>query len=308
MFPKLKYQLILQVNVLLWGLTGILGDRILFAGASEMEAAARIVFYRTAVASVFFLVVFVAMRHFRIISFKQMAIYFSVGVIIAAHWYAFFYSIKVSTVEIGVVCMSMMAFFTSLIEPLVQKRKVRPSEILLSVLSIAGMVMIFGFESKYSLGIFWGLVCALLATVFTLLNAKLVKSEKALTLTAYEMFGAVGISIVVLLMTSGKLELDPGAENHAYILILGLLCTSIAFLIGVWVIQHLSPFTACLAVNLEPVYTILMLAGLDMYLGNRINSMSLGFYVGAAIIISAVIINAVLKAREAQRQRAKVDE
>jgi drug/metabolite transporter (DMT)-like permease len=305
MFPKLKYQLILQFNVLLWGLTGILGDLILFPGAGEMETASRIVFYRTAVASVFFILVFLVLRRFRMVPLRQMLVYFVVGIIIAAHWYAFFYSIKVSTVEIGVVCMSMMALFTSLIEPLVQKRKVRSSEILLSVLSIGGMIMIFGFESHYAYGIFWGLVCALLATVFTLLNAKLIKSQTALTLTAFEMFGAVGISILVLLMTSGDIKFDPGPENRGYILILGLLCTGIAFLIGVWVIQHLSPFTVSIAVNLEPVYTILMLACMDLFLGNAINSMSAGFYAGASIIISAVIINAVLKARESQKAERK---
>ncbi len=308
MSGKLRHHLILQFNIVLWGLTGILGDRIKFDDAPGDEITAlRIVFFRTLIAVVFLTGILFFLKKLRATGPKGILICCGVGVIIAVHWFAFFYSIHISTVAIGVVCMSMMAFFTALIEPIVEKRRIARSELLLSIFSILGMTIIFKFEFTYAAGILWGLLCALLAAVFTLFNSKLVKKVHVVSITAFEMLGACFVSYVVLSFFQGSPEivLDGKSQNWIYLGVLGLVCTAGAFLVGVWIIRHLSPFTVSIGVNLEPVYTILMLIGLDWLTGSAESRMSAGFYGGTAIILSAVIINALIKQNAARSERRK---
>jgi len=69
------------------------------------------------------------------------------GVIVGLHWLTFFESIKLSTVSLGVVCMSSSTLFTAIIEPFFFKRKHSISEFFLSIAIIIGIAIIFGFES-----------------------------------------------------------------------------------------------------------------------------------------------------------------
>lgn len=307
MATNFKYNLILQANVLLWGLTGILGDYIHFEPSSDILSTGtsesfKIVFYRTAIATISMIIIGLFVRKSKSLKLKDILILLSVGVIIAGHWFSFFYSIKVSTVSIAVVCMATMAVFMAIIEPIVNKRRVYPSEIVLSVFSLAGMTLIFGFESQYIWGIIWGLITSLLSAIFTVINSKLTHRYSTISITKFEMMGAMLVVFIVLLFSGevhpSLVKLD--ASTWMYVMILGLLCTTLAFLIGVWVIKYVSPFTFGISINLEPVYTILIVLLID-YLNNSSNeSMTPQFYAGGGIIVLAVFLNAYLKNRESK--------
>ena len=79
-----------------------------------------------------------------------------------------------------------------------------------------------------------------------------------------------------------------------YILILGIICTAIAFLLGTEVLKELSPFTVSISINLEPIYAIIL--ALCFFGDSEI--MSIEFYIGAAIILATIVGNAYLKANE----------
>ena len=64
--------------------------------------------------------------------------------------------------------------------------------------------------------------------------------------------------------------------------------------------QHLSPYTIMLSINLEPVYGII----LALLIFGQQEVMSFNFYVGALIILSAVIVYPLLK-RKTQSQPAQ---
>ena len=297
MSGKFKYHFVLQAIVLIWGLTGILGDYIKFdpqSSGHSMVESIKVVFFRTAIAATSLFLISFFVRNVQKINFLQMIQLMGVGFIVAAHWFSFFYAIKVSTVSIGVVCMATMAFFTSLLEPLFLKRKVYASEIFLSIFSLSGMALIFGFEFRYAEGIIWGLICALLSTVFTIINSRLTRSYNAVTITRFEMLGATLSSAVVLLGIGEVKEgfMDIGAINWIYLLILGIVCTTVAFLAGVWVIRYVSPFTFGISINLEPVYTILIVLLIDYIQGTEKEKMTTGFYVGGLVILAAVLLNA----------------
>jgi len=281
-----KYQIILHFIVLIWGLTGILGDQILLP-------ASNVVFFRTAIAFFSLILIGFFIKKEKTISFKKSMELIGVGVIVGAHWFTFFLSIKLSTVSIGVVCMSLTTLFVSFIEPIVFKRKLAVSEIVISIFILIGIVIIFGFEFKYILGILTGVTSAFLAALFSVFNGKLIKKASPFIITKFEMLGALLISIGILF---GQGDLNSNLFNLTnndllLLIVLGLVCTTFAFLISVWVMKYLSPFTVSMSINMEPIYTII----LAVLLFPEKEKMSIGFYFGGLIIIGSIFINAYLK-------------
>lgn len=72
----------------------------------------------------------------------------------------------------------------------------------------------------------------------------------------------------------------------AYLIILGTICTSLAYVAGVSVMSEISPFKVALITNLEPVYGILLSF---IFFGDH-HKMDPGFWVGAAIILSTIFL------------------
>jgi len=78
-----------------------------------------------------------------------------------------------------------------------------------------------------------------------------------------------------------------------YLLVLGVGCTAIAYVLGVAVMRELSAFTVALTTNMEPVYGII----LALLIFGQKEAMSTGFYFGAIIVLVAVFIYPYLKTR-----------
>jgi len=292
MSASIKHYLVLNLIVLIWGFTGVLGDQISLGSAE-------IVFFRMGIAAVS-LGILSAFIKTKPLTNQQRLKLVLIGFVVAFHWLTFFYSIKVSTVSIGVVCMSSSTLFTAIIEPIVFKKKHAKSEFLLSFGIVAGIAIIFGFEPEYTKGITFGLISAFLASIFNVLNGKYIESASPLSITLYEMIGGF-IVISALLVYIGQFNADlftVPSIDWIYLLILGLVCTTMAFLVSVWIMKYVSPFTVSLSINLEPVYAIIIAIIVAHYQGKNTENMTMEFYIGTIIILSAIFINAYLKSRK----------
>lgn len=292
MGEKLKYYVILHLIVLIWGITGILGDEINLS-------ADKITFFRTLISLFSLVLIGFFLKKSSQITPKQIALITATGVIVGLHWYCFFYSIKLSTVSIGVVCMSSSTLFTSIIEPIIFKRKFLISELLLSFCIIGGILIIFGFESQYYWGICFGLLAALFAALFTVINGRFITTISSFNITKYEMLGG-SLTLFVILLFSGKVDSNlftVPALDWVYLIILGIVCTTMAFMVSVWVMKHVTPFTVSMSVNMEPIYTIIIALIIAMYRGSDKEQMSTGFYVGGSVILLSIFTNAYLKKR-----------
>lgn len=284
----------LHAIVLVWGFTGILGKLI------SLDAYS-IVWYRMLIAFAGLLIYAKIVRLPIMVDPLTLGKYLGVGFIVATHWILFFESIKVSTVSVALATMSSATLFTALLEPLFYRRKIIGYEMLFGVLVIAGLIMIFNFESSYYLGISLALLSAFCASLFTTINGKFIgNGEKSRVISLYEMLGGV-IDITLYFLLTGELgiwESLPSGADLGYLLILGLVCTSLAFVISVEVMKHLSPYTVSISINMEPVYSIILAL---LFFGEE-ERMSPGFYAGALLILSTILVNAYLKRR--QRKQA----
>lgn len=219
---------------------------------------------------------------------------------VGLHWVLFFHAIKISTVSVALVTISSLTLFTSILEPIINRKRISIADIIIGIVIIFGIYLVFKFEFQYLWGIICGLSCALCASLFSILNAREVKNSSPITITFYEMVGAcIFVSLILLFKGDGwmALHLD-STSDIIYLLILGVICTSFAYVLGVMVMKELSAFTVALTTNLEPIYGIIF----ALLIFGQKEEMSLGFYYGAAIILGAVFLYPVLKAKLEQKK------
>jgi len=289
-----KNLFLLHFVILIFGFTAILGKLISIP-------AENLVWYRMLIASIGIAIYLKFKGKPASLSKKNLFQYLGVGVIIAAHWFTFFQAIKISNVSITLVSLSVTSLFVALLQPLFFKQKLVFYEVILGAFTIIGIALIFNIETQYTNGILMGLLSALLAALFSLTNTRLVKKNEATLISLYEMLGGVLVFTIYFLFTGKFTEefFQVSMLDWLWLLILGLICTSFAYVATVHVLKVLSPFTASIAINLEPVYGII----LAILIFKDSEKMQPSFYLGAAIILSAIVLNSVLKKRALRRAK-----
>ena len=285
-----KNLLILHFTVFIWGFTGILGALISISAVS-------LVWYRVLIASVSLFLYFKFSKTGLKLGWKSFFQLIFTGALVGGHWILFFASIKLSTVPVTLVCLSSITLFTAIFEPLINKTRTSRLQILAGVLIILGIATIFKFESRYTKGIETGLLSAVCASLFSIINSRQVKKFEAPFIAFYELSGAVLWITIYLLFTGGfNQSMILKGPDIGYLLILGTVCTSLAYVAGVSVMRELSAFRVALITNLEPVYGII----LSFVFFRDLNKMTIGFWVGAVILLSTIFLYPV-----AQKQLAK---
>ncbi|MFY0254507.1 DMT family transporter [Chitinophaga sp. 30R24] len=275
-----KALLQLHLSVFLAGFTGILGKLI-----SLNEGL--LVWYRLMITSVSLLILFRIQGSLKKLPWKDILPIGSTGVIVALHWLFFYGSIKYSNVSIGVVCFSLTSLFTAIFDPLINRRRFDIREMLLSMLTLLGILLIFHFDTQYRTGIILGIISAMFAALFTVFNKRLIKRFDTYNITFYEL--STGFVVLTLLMpaylyTFPTASLLPSSMDLIYLLILSWCCTIMMYLLAMNALKKISPFTVNLCFNLEPVYSII-LAFVIFHENKLLNN---AFYAGLACIILSV--------------------
>ncbi|APY07496.1 EamA family transporter [Winogradskyella sp. J14-2] len=292
---RLKDYLHLHFLVFIAGFTAILGKEIALG-------ATAIVWYRMTIAAVL-MFIYIKLIKLNIKVSKKAIIKFSVaGVIIALHWITFFESIKQSNVSIALAMFSSGAFFASFIEPIFFKRRILLYEIGFGLVVIVGVFLITSSELKYINGIILGILSALFSTLFAVINGRFIEHYNATVISFYEFLSGV-VFLSIFIHFSGiyfdEKFFTLSQSDWVFICILASVCTAYAFVGAVEVMRYISPFTVILTYNLEPIYGII----LALFLFPETEKMSTQFYLGAALIISMVLLDALLKNSKAQRQK-----
>ena len=293
-FDKYKYHLILHFTIVIWGFTGVIGKYLELSGMTSMP----IVIYRMLIGWVSLLVFMSIMRTSIKIDIKGLFKTLGTGVIIAAHWWAFFKAIELSNVSIALIFMSTTALFTSLVEPIIAKKKFDFKELLMGIIVVIGISVIindlyFNAEEEYIWAILLALISAFLAAVFSIINSVLVKEYDSKVITLYEIFGGfVAITIATICIGNHEIEaFDISLYQFYLLIILGTICTSFAFLMGVYIMKFIPAYTVNLSVNMEPIYAIILAL---VFFGSE-EVMSINFYIGSSIVVGTILLNAYFK-------------
>lgn len=274
--------------VLLYGFTAILGDLI-------QLSAVVLVWWRVLITSISFL--FFVKFGKEILKLPKQTIlkFMGIGAIVGFHWICFYGSIKYANASIALVAMATTTFFTSLIEPILFKRKIRLFEIVLALLLIPGMMLVVtNLDLDMKVGLLIGLLSAFLAALFSILNKKYLNEASEFQISFLEMFGAlIFLSMVIPLyfMFNESVAFMPSKSDWIYMIILCLLCTTLTYYLSLIALKHISAFESNLIINLEPVYGI----GLAILILHENQELNTHFYYGVLIILLAVFTYPVLQ-------------
>ena len=276
--------ILLHTAVFLAGWTGIFGRLITLSGLP-------LVWYRIMVSVVVLIVVLALMKRLHRTGWRAITMIAGCGAILAIHWVAFYASIQASNVSIGVACIATSCFFTSVLDPLINRKKLLWAEVLISFIAITGVLLIFSLDVRYRLGIALGLLSAALYSLFSILNINVAKKtgEDSATMLMYELVG--GVLFLTLLMPLYKVlvpadSIALNAQDGLWILLLGSIFTVLPFLFQLHALRTLSAFTVNLAYNLEPVYSIAFAA----LLFGEYREVGFSFWLGIVLIFISVII------------------
>ena len=272
----------LHVAVFLAGFTAILGKLITLHEGM-------LVWYRMLITAITLFALLYFRKELQRLLLRDAFKMFGVGAIVALHWVSFYGSIKYSNVSVSLTCLSAIGFFTAFLDPIIMRRRIDFVEVFLGALAIAGIYLIFDFYPQYKLGILFGIISALLASLFPIFNKNLLQQFSARTVTLYEMGGGfIALTFIMplyLKMFPAKYYL-PTASDWLWLLVLAWVCTVFTFILALNALKKISPFTANLAYNLEPVYGII----LAFIIFNENKYLSAGFYYGLGLILLAVIL------------------
>ncbi len=289
MSERIKNLILMHFVVLIFGFTGILGKLI------TIEAVP-LVFWRTAIGAATIYLWLKLRNKVTNKSWATIAKLCGVGILIAIHWVTFFASIKASNVSIALTMLAVSPMFVGFIEPFFFRRKIDPKEIFIASVVIVGVAITLKFSSGYEWGVFLGLISAFFASLFATINGVLVKEYDASNISLVELFFA-SLVIFLFMAVRGEVGLELIAidiMDWVYIIILAVVATSFAFIAFTHVMKVFTPFTTTVAINLEPIYSII----LAVLIFGEEEIMGVQFYIGATLIIGAIIINTILKEKK----------
>ena len=280
----------LHFIVFLFGFTAILG-KLVSIPSVEM------VFYRTLLAAIGMAIVILIMRGTFQVSQRDFIKISLTGIIVAIHWLTFFASGRVSNPSTSLVGFATCSFWAAFIEPIAKRKKIHGLEVGLGIIVLIGLILIFSFDFNYAFGLFLGIISGLTAALFSVINSKLTTRVSAYTITFYEMAGAC-ITVLLFfpfyitwLAEDGRLDLVPTAMDWLYIAIMAIACSVYAYAGMINLSKKLSVFFMQLALNLEPVYGILI----ALFVFGQQEVMGWNFYAGTLIILGAVGLYPLLK-------------
>lgn len=291
--PSFKDYFQLHLIVFLWGFTAILGNLISIPSVEML-------IYRVAVTLVTFGILVYYNKESFVLKMNQAVQLILIGWIIAMHWVFFYTSAKVSSASICLAGFATMTLWASLADPLINKKKFSWFDLALGFVMLIGLYLIYRFEYRYSLGLILGVLAALTSAVFTAFNSRITKQvTSSYTLSFYEMIGIMMALLLFLpiyksfVAENGVLQFEMSAMDIFYLIVLIFGCTVYPFITSIKLLKKFSAFMMNLTVNLEPVYGIVM----AYFILNEKEKMSLGFYVGAGIILVCVLSYPFLKRR-----------
>lgn len=301
----------LQIHfcVFLWGFTAVIGRLITLPAMS-------LVLWRMLLVAAVLLSLPRVWRGLGRLPRRYLLAFAGIGCLVALHWISFYGSVKLANASVAATCMATLPIFMCVIEPLVTGKRFAAKELLLGLLVLPGMAFVVGgTPEQMNAGIAVGVLSSLLAALFSAYNKRLILRTDSLTATAVEMFSG-GMTVLIIILMLGLLPLPvntdspvmvsaqqlasiPSSTDLLWLLILAMVCTLLPFALSLKAMRHISAYAAALAVNLEPIYAI-VLAILILDEQQEVNS---SFYLGAAIVLIVVFLYPRLTRDEAQEQQ-----
>jgi len=273
----------IHAAVLLFGLAGLFGK--LVAAPSSI-----IVFGRTSFAfAVLSATVFLLKKDIRPRSPGDFWALFFLGILLAGHWIAFFKSIQVSTVAVGLLTFSTFPIFVTFMEPVFFRERLRPIDILTAAIVLAGLWCIvpsLDLGDHITRGAAWGVASGVSFALLSILNRKYVATYSPLVIAGYQN----GVAAAVLFPFCFFLDFSLSQKDVMLLAVLGIFCTALSHALFIRSLKFIKTQLASIIAGLEPVYRT---AFAFLLLGERPGIRTL---IGGLLIVGSIMIGTILSA------------
>jgi drug/metabolite transporter (DMT)-like permease len=212
------------------------------------------------------------------------------GVLLAAHWAAFFQSVQTASVPIALITFGTFPLWIAFLEPLVFREKFGAGDGIAAaavVMGLAFVVPAFDPADQAVQGVLWGLFSGASFAVLSVWNRIHVRTHPPLTVAFYQLMFAAAASLPFAVLSGGSFS----AADIPKLVILGIVCTAAAQTLYIGSLRWISASTAGIVIGLEPVYGIL----LALILLGEIPPLRVAF--GGVIILAAVLAMMLRKGR-----------
>lgn len=283
----------MHLAIFLWGFTGLLGKLI------DLNEGL-LVWYRLLISSIAIALLLFFTKRIPKISLKETIKIGAIGFLVMLHWVAFYGSIKLSSISVAMICLSSIALFASILEPLINKTKFDPLEIFFSALAVTGISAIYNSDTSAANGVIVGIISAILSAIFSILNKRITNKYEPLTISLIELTsGWIFLTLLfpVYFLFQPTTKYIPTLNDFLLLLFLSLVCTVLTWILSLQALRKVSAYTMGLALNLEPVYGIV----LAIAFAGEGRLMNQSFIKGAVIILITIILHTIYKFRKSKK-------
>ncbi len=232
----------------------LLGGTTLFAKLVSLPAAT-IIMFRALFGLIALICVIKLFKQTFKLSAKSEYVFMGIsGVLMGVHWVSFFHAIQVSSVAIGIVAMYTFPVITAFLEPVIERQRIRTSDLLCALAVFAGIVIMipeFNLSNTTMLGVLWGVFSATLLSFRNIIVRKQLKKVAGTVTMAYQLL----ITLLILLPFAPK-DFDYTLDNRLPLLVaLGVIFTAIPHTLFVASLKNLRATTASLISCMQPFYS-----------------------------------------------------
>ncbi len=278
----------IHLSVVLFGLTGLFGK---FISLPAPYIVLGRVFFASVSMGLYFLLRKKDVRLARAADYAAIA---AVGAVLALHWTAFYLSVKLSTVAIGVLTFAAYPIFVTFLEPFFFREKLRGADVLAAFVMFGGVLLVvprLGAGPGMTAGMIWGMVSSVSYAVMSLLNRKFVSRYEGSVVAFYEQ-GTAALMMLPLLLFERP---HATALDWALLVVLGVLLTGVAHSLFISGMRSVRAQTAGVIASLESVYGI---AAAALCLGEFPTLREL---VGGAVILGTAFVSTMRSSKEGAR-------
>ncbi len=189
---------------------------------------------------------------------KEFFFFILQGILLALHWWSFFFSIQISSVAVGLVTFSTFPLFVTFLEPLWFKEKLKPVDIVIAGAVFIGILLVipeFDFSNNVTRGGFYGIISGFTFAVLALVNRRNARISDSIAVAFYQnLFAALFLAVPVFFL---KIPM-PLFSDLPNLIFLGVACTALSHTLFIKSLAFIRAQTASVIAGLEPVYGIVL--------------------------------------------------
>ena len=204
------------------------------------------------------------------------------SILMGLHWVTYFHSMQVAGVTVGILSLFTYPVITVLLEPFFEKTRLKARDLFAAILVVSGIVMMtpsLNPEDPIALGVFWGILSALLFALRNIIQRKYFSGYSPMLTMGWQTL------FVFLMLLPFASDAVVSLEQNQWwqLLLLGTVFTAAPHTLLANSLRYLKAASISLISCLQPVYG----AGLAFILLAEMPEVTT--FIGGFLIISAAV-------------------